>query len=44
MYNYEFVNSSSNKSETKLLNKIISFHIHRIFLIFKNRQFKDLTL
>ena len=32
IYNYEFINSSSTNSETKLLKKIILIHIYRVRL------------
>ena len=34
LYNYEFINSSSNINESKMLNKIIYIHMRRVMYDF----------
>ncbi len=43
IYNYEFINSSSKVSETKLLNKIIVIHMLRVINDFNNKKFGEIT-
>ncbi len=43
IYNYEFINSSSNKKDSKLLNKIILVHIHRVIYEFNNKRFSEIN-
>ena len=43
LYNYEFINSSSNEGETRLLNKIILIHIHRSILNFKLKTIDEVS-
>ena len=43
LYNYEFINSSSKENETKLLNKIILLHIHRIIFETKYKSVNKIT-
>ena len=38
LYNYEFINSSSTKQETYLLNKIILNHVHRVIYDFNSKK------
>ena len=44
IYNYEFLNSLSKKSETYLLNKIIYVHIKQLVFDFKNKSEIDLSI
>ncbi len=43
LYNYEFINSSSNEHEKKELNKIILFHINIVIFDFNNKRFSEIS-
>ena len=43
LYNYEFINSSSTVNETKLLNKIILFHMNRVMFDFRHKNIDEIT-
>ena len=43
LYNYEFINSSSTKQETYLLNKIILNHVHRVIYDFNSKKIYSIT-
>ncbi len=43
LYNYEYINSSSNLKDKKKLDYIIHFHIQRILFDFKNRKIAKVT-
>ncbi len=43
IYNYEFINSSSTKQESKILEKIIIIHMHRCIFEFNERKTGYLT-
>ena len=43
IYNYEYINSSSNFNERKLLNKILTIHIQRILIEFNYKRISDIS-
>ena len=43
IYNYEFINSSSNNSETKKLDRIIMIHIYRVIYQFNKKNISGIT-
>ena len=43
LYNYEYINSSSNPKDKKKLDSIIYFHIQRTLLDFKNKKITQIT-
>ncbi len=43
LYNYEFINSSSNINESKMLNKIIYIHMRRVMYDFNNKKINQIT-
>ena len=43
LYNYEYINSSSNPKDKKKLDSIIYFHIQRALLDFKNKKITQIT-
>ncbi len=43
IYNYEFINSSSNKFDSKKLNQIINHHMHRVMEEFNNKKFDEIS-
>ena len=43
LYNYEFINSSSTKEETYILNKIILNHVYRVVFDFNNKKVSSIT-
>ena len=43
LYNYEYINSSSKKSDKKKLDFIIFFHIQRILLDFNSKKISEIT-
>ncbi len=43
LYNYEFINSSSNFEETKTLDKIIFIHMQKIIFNYNNKSLNQIT-
>tara|TARA_B100000575_G_C23142394_1_gene665274 strand:+ start:549 stop:2075 length:1527 start_codon:yes stop_codon:yes gene_type:complete len=43
LYNYEYINSSSNKDDKRRLDFIIYFHIQRILLDFNTKKTNEIT-
>ncbi len=43
VYNYEFINSSSTSKDSKILNKIILYHMYRVMFDFKNKNIIEIT-
>ncbi len=43
LYNYEYINSSSKKSDKKKLDFIIFFHIQRVLLDFNSKKISEIT-
>ncbi len=43
IYNYEFINSSSTRLETKKLNRVIVEHMNRVMFDFKHKNFSEIT-
>ncbi len=43
LYNYEYINSSSNAKDKKKLDSIIYFHIQRVLFDFNNKKISQIT-
>ena len=43
IYNYEFINSTSNKFDSKKLSKIINHHMLRVMEEFNNKKFDEIS-
>ena len=43
LYNYEYINSSSNPKDKKKLDSIIYFHIQRVLFDFNNKKITQIT-
>ncbi len=43
LYNYEYINSSSNSKDKKKLDSIIYFHIRRVLFDFNNKKITQIT-
>ncbi len=43
IYNYEFINSSSTKQESNLLDKIIIYHMNRVVFDFNSKKISEVS-
>ena len=43
LYNYEFINSSSNNKEKIKLKEIILYHVRRLLIEFKNKNYYEVN-
>ena len=43
IYNFEYINSSSNFEENKKLRSIIQFHMHRVIFDFNQKKIGEIS-